>query len=176
MAALMPPLRRIGSAVRAGLSRRRRREDADLALVRELALLRREIHNANLIQYHRLLVEQASRAIDDPDLAAAWSTLPEVTDRQRRQLLSANREYLLLLLAHRIGMVDWDELIGHVRVLSRNAVFADYWRRTAEHRLSLPLESLESKVGRVVDVLVEEMADDPDEWWVVGPEEPGPAS
>ena len=45
---------------------------------------------------------------------------------------------------------------------------------TAEHRRSLPAESVDAKVGSVVDVMLGELADDPDEWWVVGsvPEPP----
>ncbi|WP_037640992.1 DUF6082 family protein [Streptomyces bicolor] len=168
MPTLMPPLRRIGLAMRAGFRRRRHQEELVLGLVRELARLRSEIHYANLIQYHRLVMEQSSEAMDDPALGETLSTLKAVTERQRRQLLFANREYATVLLAHRIGLFDWDELIGHLRVLSINPVFADYWRRTAEHRLSLPHESLEATVGRAVDVLMEELADDPDEWWVVG--------
>jgi len=33
---------------------------------------------------------------------------------------------------------------------------------------------VDAKVGSVVDVMLEELADDPDEWWVVGsvPEPP----
>ncbi|MFF4910894.1 DUF6082 family protein [Streptomyces sp. NPDC001260] len=168
MPTLMPSFRRIGSAMRAGFGRRRHQEELVLALTREVAGLRSEIHYANMIQYHRLVVAQSSQATDDPALAETLSTLNAVTERERRQLLFANRQYATVILAHRIGVFGWDELVGHLRVLSRNPVFADYWSRTKEHRRSLPDESLEALVGRAVDVLMEELAEDPDEWWVVG--------
>ncbi|MGI5456995.1 DUF6082 family protein [Streptomyces sp. CA-249302] len=186
MATLTPAVRRIGSAVLAGLvlmrmplgrdGRRRRQEELMLELLGKLTAIAeqmdrmvREIHHANLIQHYRLNADHLERAIDDPALAAALSTLDDVSAGQRRQMLFVNRQFGTTLLAHRVGALDWDELIGTVRVLARNPVFAEYWRRTGEHRRSLPDESLEARVGRVVDVIVEELADDPDEWWVVGP-------
>ncbi|MYW68198.1 hypothetical protein GTY65_29590 [Streptomyces sp. SID8379] len=170
MAIWKPELGRLGARLRGGLGRRGRDDELAAVLVRELVALQREIRHANLIQYHRLVVEQASQAMDDPELAATLSTLPDVTDRKRRQLLFANREYATVLLAHRVGMFDWEELIGHLRILCRNTVFADYWQRTTEHRRSLPPHTLEGRAGHAVDVLMEELADEPDEWWVVGQE------
>ncbi|MFF1323302.1 DUF6082 family protein [Streptomyces chartreusis] len=170
--------RSIGSAVAAGLAvlrapfareeRRRRQEDLMADLLRQLTLMTEEIHRANLIQHYRLVVDQLDRAIEDPTLAAAVSTLTDISERKRRAMLYANREWGILLLAHRVGAVDWDELLGTLRVLCRNKIFAEYWERTVEHRRSLPVESLEVRVGRVVDAMIDELADDPDEWWVVG--------
>lgn len=197
MATLAPVARRIGSAVVAALgamrvpftargNRRRRQEELTLELLAKLTFIAegiehmvQEAHRTNLIQQHRLVTQQLDRAIDDPSLAAALSTLSGISDLKRRQLLFANREYGTILLAHRIGYVDWNELLGHLRMLSRNEVFAEYWERTVEHRRSLPEESLEARVGRAVDTIMEELADDPDEWWVVGPapeHAPDPAS
>ncbi|WP_329118745.1 DUF6082 family protein [Streptomyces sp. NBC_01465] len=171
MAVMKPSVGRIGSQLWAGFGRRRRQADELTgALVRELADLKLEIRHANQIQYHRLLVEQSSQAMGDPMLAAALSTLSDVPERRQRQLLFANREYVTILLAHRIGVVDWDELIGHLRILCRNAVFADYWQRTGEHRMSLPAHTLEGRAGLAVDAIMDELADDPDDWWVVGPD------
>lgn len=187
MATLTPAARRIGSAVVAALglvrapftargNRRRRQEELTLELLAQLTFIvegikhmAEEIHRTNLIQQHRLVTEQLDRAIDDPSLAAALSTLNGISDPKRRQMMFANREYGTILLAHRVGYVDWNELLGHLRMLSRNEVFAEYWERTVEHRRSLPADSLEARVGKAVDTIMEELADDPDEWWVVGP-------
>ncbi|MEU0069663.1 DUF6082 family protein [Streptomyces sp. NPDC006332] len=171
--------RSIGSAVVAGLgflrtslawgTRRRRQQDVLLALLRQLEVMTEEIHRANLIQQYRLTVDQMNRTIDDPSLADASSTLTGLTEGKRRQLLFANRQYGSLLLAHRVGACGWDELLGHLRVLCRNAVFAEYWDRTAEHRRSIPADSVEAQVGAAVDIMMEELAEDPEEWWIVGP-------
>ncbi|WP_405587288.1 DUF6082 family protein [Streptomyces sp. NBC_01092] len=169
---------RIGSAVMVGLGfvrapfsrgRRRRQEELMLELLRQLTRMTEEMRRANLIQQYRLSVEQMDRAIDDPALAAAMSTLTGLSERRRRQMLFSNRQYGVLLMAHRVGVYDWDELVGHLRVLCRNEVFAEYWASTVEHRRSVPDESLESRVGSVVDGMLEDLRDDPDEWWVVGP-------
>lgn len=141
----------------------------------ELHAIGRELRRANEIQVHRLLTEQLDRAIDDPTLAAAMSTLSGISEHKRRQMLFANREYATILLSHRTGTIDWSELLGNLRVLCRNEVFAEYWERTVEHRRSLAAGSLERLVGEAVDTLMEELADDPEEWWIVGPspEPPG---
>ncbi|EFE67748.1 predicted protein [Streptomyces viridosporus ATCC 14672] len=81
----------------------------------------------------------------------------------------AGRQYGAILLGHRVGGYDWDVLIGHLRVLCRNQVSKEYWEMTVEHRLSLPSRSLEARVGKAVDAIMDDLADDPDEWWVVGP-------
>ncbi|MEV7737452.1 DUF6082 family protein [Streptomyces sp. NPDC088921] len=181
MATQTPAVRRsrIGSAVASGRglmraffapgSRRRRQEGILLELLGQLKLMTEEIHRANLIQQYRLTLRQMDRMVDDPSLADAANTLPGLSDVKRRQMIFANRQYGNLLLAHRVGACDWDELIGHLRVLCLNALFAEYWDRTAEHRRSLPADSIEARVGAVVDVMLEELADDPDEWWIVGP-------
>ncbi|MEU8752328.1 DUF6082 family protein [Streptomyces chartreusis] len=181
MATQIPAARasRIGSALVAGLglmraffargTRRRRQEEILLDLLRQLTLMTEEIHRANLIQQYRLTLDQMDRAIDDPSLADAGSTLTGLPVAKRRQMIFANREYGSLLMAHRVGLYDWEELKGHLRVLCRNKLFAEYWDRTVEHRRSLPAESIEARVGAVVDVMIEELADDPEEWWIVGP-------
>ncbi|MFC5215603.1 DUF6082 family protein [Streptomyces coerulescens] len=185
MATQIPAARasRIGSALVAGLglvraffargTRRRRQEEILLDLLRQLTLMTEEIHRANLIQQYRLTLDQMDRAIDDPSLADAGSTLTGLPVAKRRQMIFANREYGSLLMAHRVGLYDWEELKGHLRVLCRNKLFAEYWDRTVEHRRSLPAESIEARVGAVVDVMIEELADDPEEWWIVGPSSSG---
>lgn len=139
-------------------------------LLRQVASLTEELRNANLIQLHRIAEAQTERAIADPMLAEAMSTVPDLSDGKRRQLLFANRQYAKIVLNHRVGAIGWGELIGHVRVLCRNSVFQDYWELTRDQRKSLPGESLEAKVGKAVDVIMDELGDDPEEWWVVGPD------
>ncbi|WP_345576322.1 DUF6082 family protein [Streptomyces prasinosporus] len=172
-------MRRNGSAARArgGRARtpfprspwRRRQEELALDLLREVARLTDQIHCANLIQFHRITAAQVDHALADPALASAMSTLDGLSEDRRRQVLFANRQYGAILLGHRIGGYDWDALIGHLRVLCRNQVFKEYWEMTVEHRRSLPSPSLESRAGKAVDAIMEDLADDPDEWWVVGP-------
>ncbi|MEU1477830.1 DUF6082 family protein [Streptomyces sp. NPDC005760] len=149
---------------------RRRQEEIALELLHELTRLADEIRYANLIQHHRIIAAQVDHALADPALASAMSTLDGVSDQKRRQVIFVNREYSAILLGHRVGVYDWSALIGHLRVLCRNQVFKEYWEMTVEHRRSLPDETLESRVGKTVDVIMEDLAEDPDEWWVVGPE------
>ncbi|WP_052745364.1 DUF6082 family protein [Streptomyces sp. WM6386] len=179
MATENPDARRIGSAARARRGRtrpsfprqawRRRQEDLALQLLVEVTRLADEIRNANLLQLHRITAAQVDHAMSDPALASAMSTLDSLSDGKRRQVLFANREYSATILGHRIGAYGWVEMIGYLRVLARNQVFKEYWGMTDQHRRSLPPESIEAKVGKAVDLIMEELAEDPDEWWVVGP-------
>ncbi|MFK4100913.1 DUF6082 family protein [Streptomyces sp. NPDC019531] len=134
-------------------SPRRRQEDILLELLGQLRVMTEEIRRANLIQQYRLTLDQMDRAIDDPTLADAASTLTGLSEVKRRQMIFANREFGNLLLGHRVGVHTWDELVGHLRVLCRNELFAEYWDRTMEHRRSLPADSTEARVGEIVDVM-----------------------
>jgi len=140
-------------------------------LLRQVASLTEELRNANLIQLHRIMAEQAGRAITDSTLAEALSTLQDLSEVKRRQVLFVNAQYSAIVLNHRLGAIDWDELIGHMRVWCINRIFQEYWEMTDEHRKSLPRGSLEARVGVAVDAIMADLADDPDEWWVVGPSE-----
>ncbi|WP_405870134.1 MULTISPECIES: DUF6082 family protein [unclassified Streptomyces] len=133
-----------------------------------------ELHRANLIQLHGYFLERLDRAIDDPALADALSPYSGLSDDERRQMLNANAQYGLILLAHRVGSLDRAELLGHLKVLRGIPVFAEYWARTVEARSALPAESFEARVGRAVDAIMDERPEDLEEWWVVGPpESPG---
>ncbi|MDL2080055.1 DUF6082 family protein [Streptomyces sp. GXMU-J15] len=154
--------------------RHRRQEQLLVECSRQLSAVAEELRRANLIQHHRLLVEQLDRAIDDPTLAAAMSTLRGLTEVKRRQMLFANREYGVLLLTYRVDGCTWDELLSRLRIMCHNDLFAEYWSATLEHRKTLPEESLEAKVGQAVDAILEDLRDDRDEWWVVGLESPPP--
>lgn len=134
-----------------------------------------ELHRANVIQLHGFLLGRLDRAIDDPALADALSAFTSLPDEKRRQLLNANAQYGLILLAHRVGQIDRNELLGYLRWLRRSPVFAEYWERTAEARQALDPESFEARVGRALDAIMEERLDDLEEWWVVGSDsEPPP--
>ncbi|WP_030327243.1 DUF6082 family protein, partial [Streptomyces sp. NRRL B-3229] len=152
---------------RPDLDRRR----GDVLLAEQLDRVAVEMRRANLIQLHRIFVSQLDRAIDDPSLAVVISSLEDLSRERRRQLLFANREYGALLLGYRIGALDRTELLGSLRVLSKSPVFAEYWKRTSDARSSLAADSWEAKVGRAVDVVMEEREDDLEEWWVMGRKE-----
>ncbi|WP_155056470.1 DUF6082 family protein [Streptomyces blattellae] len=74
------------------------------------------------------------------------------------------------MLHYRLDAIDWEELIGYLRWWCSNAVFQEYWDMTSDARQSLAHGSLEARVGRAVDEMMEELADGRD-WWVVGPSE-----
>ncbi|MGC9536695.1 DUF6082 family protein [Streptomyces sp. UG1] len=137
--------------------------------------LAEELHRANLIQLQGFLLGRLDRAIDDPSLADSLSTFTDLSDEKRRQMLNANAQYALILLGHRVGALDRSELLGHLKVLRRNPVFAEYWQRSAHGREDLPAESFEARVGRAVDAIMDERLDDLDEWWVVGPDSGSPS-
>ncbi|MER6677747.1 DUF6082 family protein [Streptomyces sp. NPDC000983] len=154
-------------------SGRRHRERLAEDLLRQLTFLAEEIRHANVIQLHRIATAQLERALADPDLAEAGSALPGLSERHRRQVIYINMQYSMAVLNHRVGAIGWDELMGFLRIVCRTSAFPDYWEMTREHRRSLPSESLEARVGRAVDVIMDGLRDDPDEWWVVAvPDEP----
>ncbi|WP_307027172.1 DUF6082 family protein [Streptomyces canus] len=144
-------------------------------LVHQLALLAKEIRYANLIQLHRISVEQMEHGMADPALADAVSTLSGLTERERRQMIHVNARYHGIVLQYRVEAMGWNELMGHLRVLCRNPIFDRYWELTRDHRRSLPRGSLEARVGKAVDVVVQGLREEPEVWWVVAhPDEPSP--
>lgn len=154
----------------------RRYEELRLRIARVEQTDRRE---ARLAEQQRLQAYLLDKALDDPDLAAVLSTIDEVDPVRRRQYLFANAMYTNALLAYRVGVVNWEELHGHLRVICQSSLFREYWNATRHHRASLKDGSTESRVGRMVDVLIRDLDEaDTDEWWVVGepPTEEPPAS
>lgn len=127
------------------------------------------MRHRNLIELHRISMAQIEHALADPELAEALSTLPDVSEPRRRQLLYINAQYSTIMLHYRVGVLNRGELLGHLKVLSMNPIVAEYWRLTSPHRRFLPTESLEARIGRAVDVIMDERLEDLDEWWVVGP-------
>ncbi|MGW7203886.1 DUF6082 family protein [Streptomyces sp. NPDC054837] len=134
-----------------------------------------ELHRANLIQLQGFFLERLDRATDDPVLADALNTFTDLSGDKRRQMFTANAQYALILLSHRIGAIDRTELLGYLKVLRRSPVFTEYWERSAHGRAGLPPESFEARVGRAVDAIMEERLDDLEEWWVVGPDSESPS-
>jgi len=137
-------------------------------LTRQIGFMVEELRNANRIQLHRLFGEQLERAIDDPSFADVLGVPGGVSLERRRQLAFANKQYVLILLSYRIGDIDRGELLGHLKYLSKSPVFAEYWQRSSEARSSLPKESLEARIGRAVDAVMDERLGDLEEWWVTG--------
>ncbi|MFH8489758.1 DUF6082 family protein [Streptomyces longisporoflavus] len=144
---------------------------------RRYAELRLEVDKAEradrrrtmMAQQHELQLYLLRKAIDDPDLAAVFSIAEAESPGQQRQFLFANALYTNALLAYRIGVVNWEELHGHVRVMCANPIFRQYWHATRHQRASLKDSSDEARVGRMTDMLVHELEDsESEDWWVVG--------
>jgi len=160
-----PDRRRIGSA--AGDSTGAV-EELVQRLLDEVSRLADELQKSNLIELHRVLAEQTRRALEDPVLLEAMSRFQDLPEARRRQFLFVNAQYSTILLHYRLVAINWDELIGYLRWWCSNAVFQAYWDMTGEARQSLAHESLEARVGRAVDEMMEEISNGR-EWWVVGP-------
>ncbi|MEU0754627.1 DUF6082 family protein [Streptomyces albogriseolus] len=135
----------------------------------------RQRKRAALAEQHRLHFRLLCKAMSDPALAAVLDTYEtDVPPEKQRQFLFANALYVNALYYHRIGAMPLTELHGHVRVMSRNRIFREYWVATRHHRESMPASSDEAALGAMLDALVTEMdafledADDGDSWWVVG--------
>ncbi|WP_262062472.1 DUF6082 family protein [Streptomyces sp. STR69] len=129
---------------------------------------------AMLTEQQRLQFYLLTKAMEDPDLAAVYSNVQADSPVKQRQYLFANALYNNALLAYRVGIVNWEELHGHLRTICQNTNFRDYWHAHQPHRASLKAESTEAKVGRMVDRLIRDLDEaDTEEWWVVGepPEE-----
>ncbi|MFF2652749.1 DUF6082 family protein [Streptomyces sp. NPDC058045] len=130
----------------------------------------RDARNEALARQQALQSEMLGRATADPDLAAVLDTFePAVDARTLKQYLFANALYTNTLLAWRVGIVDWEELHGHLRLICQSKVFRGYWTATGNHRASLVDTSDEARLGRMVDGIIRDLEDaDSDEWWVVG--------
>ncbi|MFC8514339.1 DUF6082 family protein [Streptomyces sp. NPDC057257] len=136
-----------------------------------MAAVAKELHRANQIGVQRLVVESLDRGIDDPVLAEALLASDGTSPDKRRQMLFANRHYGLVLLAYQVGVLDRGELLGALKIMIRSPVFVEYWARTAGARRDLPVESIEARIGRAIDAIVDERLGDLEEWWVVGSDE-----
>jgi hypothetical protein len=135
--------------------------------------------HANLAHQQRLhwellSKELLSKAIDSPELAEVLDIFEvPASPEKRRQYLFANALYTNLLFYHRIGNLTREEFHGRVRGLLQNPVVREYWYATQGQRATLPDDSDEADLGRMVDELLRQLEEaDIDEWWVVG-EPPG---
>ncbi|MFJ2257361.1 DUF6082 family protein [Streptomyces sp. NPDC087844] len=129
-----------------------------------------EQQHINLANQQRLHWELLSKALEDPSLAAVLDThAGAIPPSKYRQLLFANGLYTNALLAYRIGNVNRAELFGHLRHTVQNPIFREYWEATRSARASLVADSVEARVGRMMDNLINDLDEaDTDEWWVVG--------
>ncbi|MBA4862382.1 hypothetical protein H1V43_13470 [Streptomyces sp. PSKA54] len=169
-------MRRFGSAAALGLAfaagalaalATQQRRYAELRL--RVTEVERSDRQAMLTEQQRLQFYLLDKAMEDPELAAVYSNVQVESPIQRRQYLFANALYNNALLAYRVGIVNWEELHGHLRMFCQNRVFRDYWDAHRPHRASLHGGSEEAKVGRMVDRLIRDLNDaDTEEWWVVG--------
>ncbi|MFV0133209.1 DUF6082 family protein [Streptomyces sp. HMX87] len=137
---------------------------------RQLELEERAIRRRSLQHQQRMHWELLMRAVDDPSLAEVVDTYDKsIPAPRRRQFLYANAWYVNLYHVHRAGLMDQEELYGHLRELFQSPVFREYWEASRHMRAALNDASEEARLGRMVDALVRELDEaDTDEWWVVG--------
>ncbi|GGT09833.1 DUF6082 family protein [Streptomyces chromofuscus] len=126
--------------------------------------------HANLANQQNLHWELLSKAIDSPELAEVLDIFEApASPLERRQYLFANALYTNLLFYYRIGNLSREEFFGRVRGLLQNPVVREYWFATRGQRATLPEDSDEAELGRMVDDLLRQLEEaDTEEWWVVG--------
>ncbi|MBK3570973.1 DUF6082 family protein [Streptomyces sp. MBT62] len=146
----------------------RRHRAADEVLLLRAGLQQDALHQEALLDAGRRRFELLSRAIDDPSLADVVRPQSDVSEMRRRQFLFVQATYESMILEYKTHTLSWDELIARLRIFARNAVVVEYWERTNEERRAFPSHSLEARVGAVVDVIMDELMDDPEDWWIVG--------
>ena len=117
--------------------------------------------------YHMRL-ELLMKAIDDPDLAATLDVYDSPVSASRlRQYLFSEALYIHLLLAYRTGTLNREELFGKARLLLQNVIFREYWEASRRQRASLPDDSDESSIGRLIDDVARRVDEADVEWWAV---------
>ncbi|NYV73961.1 DUF6082 family protein [Streptomyces sp. UH6] len=123
----------------------------------------------NLTTQQRLHWSLMSKAFDDPDLAEVLDVYegPAVTPRKRRQYLFANAQYTNLLFYYRLGNLTRTEFVKYARGLFQNPVMVEYWYATQHQRDTVPPDSDEAAMGRLIDDLFQQL-DEAEEWWVAG--------
>ncbi|MEU5628010.1 DUF6082 family protein [Streptomyces tendae] len=162
---------RFGSAA-AGmlLAARQRRLDRARLHERRLRLEELALRREALRHQQRMHWELLTRALDDPALAEVIDTYDKsIPAQKRRQFFYANAWYVNLYHLHQAGVLDQEELFGHLRELFQTPLMREYWEASREHRASFTATSVESRVGTMVDGLLKDLDEaDTDEWWVVG--------
>ncbi|MFF0742313.1 DUF6082 family protein [Streptomyces sp. NPDC004111] len=155
-----------------GQERRRLRDVAagilfSAAVTALLAQQRQNHHRLLLMEKHHLHSELLYKAMDDPQLAEVLNTYEtEVPPERQRQFLYANIVYGNVLHYCRIGVMDTEEALGHLRGICQSRAFRDFWDATQHHRESLPGDSPEAVLGRQVDLIVTRASEERDNWWV----------
>ncbi|MFF4907231.1 DUF6082 family protein [Streptomyces sp. NPDC001260] len=128
---------------------------------------RQHYRRTDMTEKHRLQFDLLCKAVQDPDLATVLNTYEmEISQTQLKQYLFANALYGNLLHAYRMGTVDLEEALGHMRGICQSAIFREYWEATEHHRESLPSDSQERLLARHVDEIVARANDENDQWWV----------
>ncbi|MFF3942570.1 DUF6082 family protein [Streptomyces phaeofaciens] len=154
----------------AALAAQRHTLDALRARLDHLEAAAQDQRHTNLAHQQRLHWELLSKAIDSPELAEVLDIFETpASPHQRRQYLFANALYTNLLFYYRIGNLSREEFHGRMRGLLQNPVVRQYWYATQGQRATLPSDSIEAGLGRMVDELLRQLEEaDIDEWWVVG--------
>jgi hypothetical protein len=159
-------------AVAAGmlLAARQRRLDRARLYERQLRLEELALRREALRHQQRMHWELLNRALDDPSLAEVIDAYDKsIPARKRRQFFYANAWYVNLYHLHQAGILDQEELFGHLRELFQTPLMREYWEASREQRASFKATSVESRVGTMVDGLLKDLNEaDTDEWWVVG--------
>jgi hypothetical protein len=159
-------------AVAAGmlLAARQRRLDRARLYERQLRLEELALRREALRHQQRMHWELLNRALDDPSLAEVIDAYDKsIPARKRRQFFYANAWYVNLYHLHQAGILDQEELFGHLRELFQTPLMREYWEASREQRASFKATSVESRVGTMVDGLLKDLDEaDTDEWWVVG--------
>ncbi|MGP3776428.1 DUF6082 family protein [Streptomyces sp. SDT5-1] len=125
-------------------------------------------------EYRRDHQRLVARATEDPTLLPVLDAYEDdLPPEFQRRHLYANELYQHALHGYHVGLLSLTELHGHLRYIFQSRSMRDYWEVTRHHRASLPEDSDEARLGRVVDALVADLdanddAEDGESWWVVG--------
>jgi hypothetical protein len=119
---------------------------------------------------HEKHIQSLLKAVDDPGLAEVVAVYDQpYTEQERRVMIFAEVQYRNALLAYRLEVIDHVEFFGLMRSMLQSPIFREYWKASRYHRASQPESSIEATAGRLVDALVQDLAEaDTDQWWVVG--------
>ncbi|MFC1442100.1 DUF6082 family protein [Streptacidiphilus sp. N1-10] len=116
-----------------------------------------ELRRSAEADLRRLHMELIKMAIDDPALADVWGAYrTEIPMERRRQYLYANLIFSHLYLNHKLQIADDAEMLGHLRVITKNEIFREYWKEASGSRAPLAEGSAERIFGRLVDQAIAE--------------------
>ncbi|MFE2584149.1 DUF6082 family protein [Streptomyces sp. NPDC059378] len=152
------------------LAARLRQLEEDRLQQRRLDALELQSQRKALAHQQRMHWELLVKAIDDPSLAAVIDTYDKSIPAEKRRLfLYANAWYINAYHLYRAGILDQEELYGHLREIFQSSLMREYWEASKDQRATLKQSSDEARMGRMVDGLIKDLDEaDTDEWWVVG--------